>query len=223
MSGGGNRGGALAGVQGAPARQLGPLSCRLAPAPRLCGPWRGSARATMLSIVHFLRSFFKVRGGVRGPAVGSRQRLAERGESRRVPLRPGPTAGHRVGGAPATPSFPTCRPGDRECGRPDLREGEVRRRRLPRASLCQGNRPAGAPPPWHLLALGTPGARQPRLLQDRQFWEGRLVPDPVGAQNVVDTTSAEGTQGSQGVEPKRLRHHFDESVSKQEEGNLRER
>lgn len=66
----------------------------------------------MLSVVHFLRSFFKVRGGFRGPAMGAGQRLAAHGESRRAPLRPGPTAGHRVGGGNWPP--PAFRRADRE-------------------------------------------------------------------------------------------------------------
>lgn len=71
------------------------------------------------------------------------------------------------------------------------------------------------------MALGRQGAWQPRPLQDRPFWEGRLVPDTVGAQEVVDIiiTSVEGTQGYQGRVPRRLGHHFEEGVSKQEEGN----
>lgn len=68
-----------------------------------------------------------------------------------------------------THSFPTCRPGDSECGLPKLREGEVRHRRLPRTSLFQGGRPPDARPRRHLLALRRQGAEQPRPVQDRQF------------------------------------------------------
>lgn len=114
----------------------------------------------MLSVVHFLRSLFKVRRGIP---------LATAGAGRWA------GSGSRAGArrcAPSLPLGPPCRPQlskvpDWESGAARFGEGEVpikgRLDGSPRSALVRWT--PSVRPPWHLLTLDTQGTSQPRFLR----------------------------------------------------------
>lgn len=137
-------------------------------------------RATMLSVVHFLRSLFKVRRGTPLATAGAGRLMATRWEqSWCTPLRPELTAGHRVvrgtQGAPCRPQLSKV-PVERACP-PRYGKGEVpikgRLDGRPGSALVRYT--PSARPPWHLLTLSTQGTSKPRLLRAGPPVLGRTV------------------------------------------------
>ena len=168
---------------------------------RSCGVPGAAAPDTMLGVVHFLRSLFKVRDGVLGPA-GGLGGFWPRAGSRRAgaaaaPLRPPGSGGWGTPGAPWRPQLSDVPTGKRSVAAPtagkerlrvgrelDSRPGQRWRRR---ALLLASRAPARPGRP----ALGSLGPSA----QARRFREGQLVPGPGDAQEVGDPviTRTEGT------------------------------
>lgn len=67
---------------------------------------RRAPPTTMLSVLNFLRSFFKVRVGVPGPAVGAGTAAGAHGAARTGCCTSGGWGASRA--VPADPNFPTC-------------------------------------------------------------------------------------------------------------------